>query len=29
MKPDKREGLPIVVERDGKIVWVQPEDIEV
>ena len=25
----KREGLPIVIYRDGKVVWVQPEDIEV
>lgn len=25
----KKEGLPIVIYRDGKIVWVSPEDIEV
>ena len=23
----KREGLPMVVERDGKIEWVKPEDL--
>ena len=23
----KREGLPVVVERDGKIEWVKPEDL--
>jgi len=23
----KRDGLPVVVERDGKIEWVKPEDL--
>jgi hypothetical protein len=23
----KRVGLPIVIERNGKIVWVMPEDL--
>ena len=23
----KKEGLPVVVERDGKIEWVKPEDL--
>ena len=23
----KKDGLPVVVERDGKIVWVKPEDL--
>jgi hypothetical protein len=23
----KRAGLPVVVERDGKIEWVKPEDL--
>ena len=23
----KKEGLPVVIERDGKIVWVKPEDL--
>ena len=24
----KQQGLPIVIDRGGKIVWVQPEDID-
>lgn len=23
----KKDGLPVVVERDGKIEWVKPEDL--
>ena len=23
----ERDGLPVVVERDGKIEWVKPEDL--
>lgn len=23
----KRDGLPVVIERDGKIEWVKPEDL--
>ena len=23
----KRAGLPVVIERDGKIEWVKPEDL--
>ncbi len=23
----KKDGLPVVIERDGKIVWVKPEDL--
>jgi hypothetical protein len=23
----KQAGLPVVIERDGKIVWVMPEDL--
>ena len=23
----KKEGLPVVIERDGKIEWVKPEDL--
>ena len=23
----KRDGLPVVIERDGKIAWVNPEDL--
>jgi hypothetical protein len=25
----KRAGNPVPIERDGKLVWLQPEDIEV
>ena len=25
----KREGLPVVIYRDGKSVWIRPEDIAV
>lgn len=24
----KREGLPVVISRDGKIVWIQPGELE-
>ena len=24
----KRAGNPVPIERDGKLVWLQPEDIE-
>lgn len=24
----KKDGLPVVIERDGKIEWVMPEDLE-
>ena len=27
MLQHKKEGLPVVVERDGKIEWVKPEDL--
>ena len=27
MLQHKKDGLPVVVERDGKIEWVKPEDI--
>ena len=27
MQRHKREGLPVVIERDGKIEWVKPEDL--
>ena len=27
MLQHKKEGLPVVIERDGKIEWVKPEDI--
>lgn len=23
----KKDGLPVVIERDGKIEWVKPEDL--
>ena len=23
----KKDGLPVVIERDGKIEWVRPEDL--
>jgi hypothetical protein len=23
----KKEGLPVVIDRDGQIVWVKPEDL--
>jgi hypothetical protein len=23
----KKDGLPVVIERDGKIAWVNPEDL--
>lgn len=23
----KKDGLPVVIERDGQIVWVKPEDL--
>ena len=23
----KRDGLPVVIERDGKIQWIKPEDL--
>ncbi|OFV92821.1 MAG: hypothetical protein A3G76_10165 [Acidobacteria bacterium RIFCSPLOWO2_12_FULL_65_11] len=23
----KKDGLPVVIDRDGKIVWVKPEDL--
>ena len=25
----KRAGNPVPIERDGKMIWLQPEDIEV
>ncbi len=27
MLEHKKDGLPVVVERDGKIEWVKPEDL--
>jgi hypothetical protein len=27
MLQHKREGLPVVIERNGKIEWVKPEDL--
>ena len=27
MLQHKKDGLPVVVERDGKIEWVKPEDL--
>jgi hypothetical protein len=27
MNQRKRAGLPVVIERDGKIEWVMPEDL--
>lgn len=27
MLDHKKEGLPVVIERDGKIEWVMPEDL--
>jgi hypothetical protein len=27
MLQHKKDGLPVVIERDGKIEWVKPEDL--
>lgn len=27
MLADKKAGLPVVIERDGEIEWVMPEDL--
>lgn len=27
MLQHKKDGLPVVIERDGKIEWVNPEDL--
>ncbi len=27
MLSNKKDGLPVVIERDGKIEWVKPEDL--
>lgn len=27
MRRHKKDGLPVVVERNGKIEWVKPEDL--
>ena len=29
LRMHKRAGNPVAVERDGKLVWLQPEEIEV